>query len=88
MTVQSYWVQVSEWTGVYIYCVRPNSVVMVTVWKIRAKGFHFSPVGSLVIGSVGVFFLPHPPDFISRGETFYSYAFIIFVRVGVSVDQN
>lgn len=58
---------------------------MVTAWKIRAKGFHFSPVGALVIGSVGFF---SPPDFISRDKTFYSYAFIIFVRVGVSVDQN
>lgn len=36
----------------------------------------------------GFFFSPIPPDFISRGETFYSYAFIIFVRVSVSVDQN
>lgn len=78
--------QVSEWTGVYIYRVRPNSVV--TVWKIRAKGFHFSPVGALVIASVGFFFSSPLPNFISRDETFYSYAFIIFVRVGVSVDQN
>lgn len=50
--------QVSDRTGVYIYCVRPNSVAMVTAWKIRAKGFHFSPVGALVIGSVGFFSPP------------------------------
>lgn len=87
MTVQTlYRMQVSDWTGVYIYCVRPNSVAMATAWKIRAKGFHVSPVGASVIGSVGS---PPPlPHLLSRDETFYSYAFIIFVRVGVSVDQN
>lgn len=54
MTVQTlYRMQVSDWTGVYIYCVRPNSVAMAAAWKIRAKGFHVSPVGASVIGSVG-----------------------------------
>lgn len=58
---------------------------MVTAWKIRAKGgFHFSPLGALVIGYPTPPYLP-PILFL---ETFYSYAFIIFVRVGVSVDQN
>lgn len=60
MTVQTlYRMQVSDWTGVYIYCLRPSSVAIATAWKIRAKGFHVPPVGASVIGSVG----PPPPIF-------------------------